>query len=86
MKAQFAALGLTGTRLSAVNATDLDSRHVLAKVQWEMTVRSSNGVFRNFDAFATYVLRRDDQDRMSIIFQLDHQNLTAVINHELSAR
>ncbi len=79
MKAQFASLGLTASRLSSVEAANLDSRYVLAKVRWGMTIRTPGGLLKTFDAFATYVLQRGD-DKLSIIFQLDHQDLAAAIN------
>ncbi len=78
MKAQYASLGLTDTRLLSVEAVDLDSRYVQAKVHWRMTICTQTGPLRNFDAFATYVLQRCD-DKLCIVFQLDHQDLPAVI-------
>ncbi len=80
MKDHFASLGLTNTRLSSVDATHLDSRHTIAKVGWAMTVQTSAGISKTFDAYATYVLRRGDQGRLSIIFQLDHRDLAAIVN------
>jgi hypothetical protein len=80
MKARFAALGLTSTRLLSVEATNLDSRHVLARVGWTMTLRTASGAVKTFDAFATYILRRGDHERLSIVFQLDHQDLATVLS------
>lgn len=82
MKDHFASLGLTGTRLSSVETTHLGSRYALAKVGWAMTLRTANGHVKDFDAFATYVLQRSDHDKLSILFQLDHQDLAAVVNRE----
>lgn len=78
MKSQFAALGLTGTSMASVETTNLDSRYVLAKVRWEITLRTPQDLLKCCDAFATYVLQRCD-DKLSIVFQLDHQDLAAVI-------
>jgi hypothetical protein len=85
MKDHFASLGLTGTRLSSLETTHLGSRYALAKVGWTMTLRTASGVVKNFDTSATYVLQRGDHDRLSILFQLDHQDLAAVVNQELGA-
>jgi hypothetical protein len=85
MKDHFASLGLTGSRLSSVETTQLSSRYVLAKVEWVMTLRTANGVVKNLDTFATYVLQRGDHDKLSILFQLDHQDLAAVVNQARDA-
>ncbi len=82
MKDHFASLGLTDSRLSSVETTHLGSRYALAKVGWTMTVRATNGVVKDFNAFATYVLQRDDHDKLSILFQLDYQDLAAVVKQE----
>ena len=79
MKTHFASLGLTDTRFVSVEATELDSGYLLAKVRWEMTVRISDGTVRHFDAFATYVLQRN-AEKLCIVDQLDHQDLAAVID------
>ena len=84
MKAQFYSAGLTASRFSSVEAEDLDSRYVLAKVRWEMTIHMPGGDLKGFDAFATYVLDRCD-DKLTIIFQLDHQDLAAVVNEQRNA-
>jgi hypothetical protein len=79
MKTQITSLGLTESRLSSVEAANLDSRYVLAKVQWTMTLRTAEGLLNQLEAFATYVLQRCD-GKLSIIFQVDHQDLAAVIH------
>jgi|SRR5580698_48289 hypothetical protein len=85
MKDHFASLGLTGTRLSSVETTELGSGYALAKVRWVMTVRTGSGVVKNFDAFATYLVQRGDHDKLSILFQLDHQDLAAMVKQERGA-
>lgn len=80
MKDHFASLGLTGSRLSSVETAHLSSRYALAKVGWAMTLRTADGVLKNFDIFATYVLQRSDHDKLSILLQLDHQDLGALVN------
>lgn len=78
-KAQFVTLGLADTRLASVEASELDSRYFLARVRWGMTLRIANGGAKNLDVFASYILQRGDGDKLSIVFQLDHQDLASVI-------
>ena len=85
MKEHFASLGLTGTRLSSVETTDLGSGYALAKVRWAMTVRTGSELVKTFDVFATYLVQRDDRDKLSILFQLDHQDLAAMVKQERDA-
>lgn len=85
MKDHFASLGLTGTRLSSVETTELGSGYALAKVRWAMSLRAGNGSVKTFDAFATYLVQRDDHDKLSILFQLDHQDLAAMVKQERGA-
>jgi len=81
-KEHFASLGLTGTRFSSVETTHLGHRYALAKVKWAMTLRTAKGGVKDFDAFATYVLQRGDHDNLSILLQLDHQDLAGVVSQE----
>jgi ketosteroid isomerase-like protein len=85
MKAHFASLGLSGTHLASVEASNLDPRYALAKVRWTMTLDRRTSVPRNFDVFATYLLMRGDEGQLSIVLQLDHQDLAAVIDAERKA-
>jgi len=78
MKSHFSSMGLSETRLQSVEASILDSRFMLAKVGWRMTLRQSLGS-RDLDTFATYVLERGDGDALAIVFQIDHQDLASVI-------
>ena len=78
MKAQFTALGLVETKLNSVEASAIDSKYLLAKVGWVMTVETASGI-RHLDALATYVLARGDNDELSIVFQIDHQSLANAI-------
>ena len=78
MKSHFSSMGLSETRLQSVEANVLDSRFMLAKVGWRMTLRQSLGS-RDLDTFATYVLERGDGDALAIVFQIDHQDLASVI-------
>ena len=77
MKAHFSAMGLSDSQLETVEASALDSKYVLAKVGWKMTLRTSQGN-RRIDALATYVLARNE-DALAIVVQIDHQDLAAVV-------
>jgi ketosteroid isomerase-like protein len=77
MKAYFSSLGLIETRLKTVEAESLDSKYVLAKVEWRMSIRAAASV-GHLSARATYVLTRR-QDALAIVLQLDHQDLTTAI-------
>jgi len=85
MKDHFASLGLIGTRLSSVETTELGTRYRLAKVGWAMSLRVANGAVKKLDAFATYVLQQTNDDKLSILFQLDHQDLAAMLNRARGA-
>jgi hypothetical protein len=78
MKAHFSSMGLSETQLQTVETNPLDSQYLLAKVVWRMKFRNSCGS-KYVDAFATYVLVRGQEEALSIVFQLDHQDLTSVI-------
>jgi hypothetical protein len=34
---------------------------------------------------ATYLVQRDDHDKLSVLFQLDHQDLAAIVKQERGA-
>ncbi len=78
MKARFSARGLSDSQLEAVEASTLDSKYVLAKVAWKMTLRTAQGNQR-IDALATYVLARND-GAFAIVVQIDHQDLATVVS------
>jgi ketosteroid isomerase-like protein len=78
MKAHFAAMGLSETRLHSVSVTVLDSRYILAKTSWALSIWNSAGSTRHVDAFATYIMERRG-DTFSIVLQIDHQDLATVI-------
>jgi hypothetical protein len=82
MKAHFSSLGLTETRLLTVElGPPISSRFLLAKVDWRMIIRSSSGG-KHVDASATYVLTRGHDDALSIVFQIDHQDLAALMRDQ----
>jgi ketosteroid isomerase-like protein len=78
MKAYFSSMRLSDTQLHTVEARALDSRYVLAKVAWRMSVRNSAGM-DYIDAFASYLLASSEHGALSIVCQIDHQDLASVI-------
>lgn len=83
MKAYFASIGLSETCLHSVETVAVDSKYLLAKAGWKMTVRHQDGACKELDAFATYVLERKDADTLCIVLQIDHQDLATLIrNHQ----
>lgn len=81
MKAHFASLGLTETELKSVEASAISSKFLLVKAAWRMSVRNSTGS-RQIDALATYILARQHGEKLSIVFQIDHQDLAALIQDQ----
>src|SRR5690349_13634144 len=79
MKAHFASLGLSETQLQTVEASAIDAKYLLAKAAWKMTVRQLAGDRRQVDAFATYILERKQEGTLSIVFHIDHQDLTTLV-------
>ena len=77
-KAYFSSLGISETALDSVEAEAVSSKYVRAKVTWRMTLRDASGE-RNLDVLATYVLMRASGEELSIVFQVDHQDLATVI-------
>jgi hypothetical protein len=64
-----------------VETKPLGSKYLLAKVAWRMKL--SNSVrSKHVDTFATYVLVRGQGDALSIVFQIDHQDLASVIKEQ----
>jgi ketosteroid isomerase-like protein len=78
MKMHFSSRGLSETKLQSVEAKPLDSKYLLATVVWRMKISNSSGR-KDVDASATYVLVRGQGDALSIVLQIDHQDLASVI-------
>ena len=81
MKAHFAALGLGETELRSVEANSLDSKYLLAKVGWRIKFQNPSGS-EHVDASATYVLMRGQEDALTIVLQIDHQDLASVVQSQ----
>jgi len=81
MKAHYSSMGLAATELQTVETTALSSKYVLAKTAWRMTIRNSSGE-KHVDTFATYILMRGQEDVLSIVFQIDHQDLANTLKDQ----
>jgi hypothetical protein len=71
---EFAAKGLTATRLKKVEAGAIDAHYMWATVDFDMQVNGKNKVIT-----ATYILFDDGKD-LKIVMQIDHQNLAEELN------
>jgi hypothetical protein len=83
MKVHLSSMGLSETQLQTVEANPLDSKYVLATVVWRMKLRNASGS-KHVGASATYVLVRGQGDALSIVFQIDHQDLASVVKGQLN--
>ena len=84
MKSYFSSMGLSETRLQSVETTPLDSKYLLVKVAWKMKLLISSTGVRYIDTFATYILEQGNLGALSIIFQIDHQDLANVVKEQQS--
>ena len=80
MKQRFAAMGVSGTELHTVDAKPLDPRYFLATADWKVNLPAGKHV----EATATYILAGVEGDALTIVFQMDHQDLASVIEDRLS--
>ncbi len=78
MKAYFSSMGLFERRVHSLEAQEINSKYALVKVGWRMGVQTSTTT-RQVEIFASYILMRDDDEALSIVFQIDHQDLAAVV-------
>src|SRR5262245_45531564 len=74
----FTAAGLKSSVVESLEETVLDDHYVLVEARWSMMFVKPSERPLMIDSAATYVLRRE-QRSMWIVFQLDHQDLTARI-------
>jgi Domain of unknown function (DUF4440) len=70
----FAAVGLTDTEVSSIDERALDEQHLLVRVGWTFRFERHPAPPIVEEGAATYVLRRQE-NRLQIVFQLDHQDL-----------
>jgi len=78
MKMRFSSMGISETDLQTVETSPLDSRYLLANVVWKVDFYDSLGS-KHVDVSATYVLEQRQEDTLSIVFQIDHQDLASTI-------
>lgn len=78
------AAGLLSSHVDSVETLELDSKYMLVKTVWNMSFRTNNGSNVNRKTLATYVLSNIG-DSFEIVFQLDHQDLMAIVQ-ELGAQ
>lgn len=83
-KAHFSSMGLSEAKLGSVAPVPIGSRYLLATVAWRFTLHNSSHV-REFDALSTYVLARSSGDVLSIVLQIDHQDLASVVKEQQTA-
>jgi hypothetical protein len=74
-KAFFAEAGLAASELGELEETVLDKDHLLVKAHWTFRFEKEGRRPIVEPGAATYVLRQYG-GRLSIVFQLDHQDLT----------
>jgi hypothetical protein len=66
------------SRVDSVEATTLDSKYILVKTVWNMLIRANDGDEVTRKTSATYILS-SIEDSFEIVFQLDHQDLTKIV-------
>ena len=79
MKAHFASMGLSSTRLHSLEPQLLDAKFHLVKTAWKMSLQTPAGTGQQVDTRATYILERKTDNALQIVCQIDHQDLAAVV-------
>lgn len=80
-KEYFAAIGLLDSRVVSINEMSLDAKYLLVRIVWLMTFKKRMNVKETLETKATYILERKGET-LVIIFQIDHQDLTAKVNEQ----
>lgn len=75
-KEYFASIGLVESKVTSIDATNLDPKYLLVKTAWNMTFEKPTGRKQEIEIRATYILERE-ASKLTIVFQIDHQDLTA---------
>lgn len=68
----------------SVESKPLDSRYFLATVTWRVKLQQGSAVDA-VEASATYVLAGAQGDALSIVFQLDHQDLASAVQERMAS-
>ena len=71
----FKTIGLISSTITALEETRLDKNYIMVKAHWNMQFEKKPGQSITDDISATYVLFQQE-NRLQIVFQLDHQDLT----------
>lgn len=75
-KEHFRSIGLLESKVISLDEVSLDSKYVLAKTVWRMSFKKSPDVKMDTETSATFILERKGKT-LRIVFQIDHQDLTA---------
>jgi hypothetical protein len=78
-KAHFQSIGLEKSTIASIDEISLDTKYILARVVWKMTLEKSPEASRQFEAKTTYILEIRNETPV-IIMQLDHQDLAQKVN------
>lgn len=74
----FRSVGLKSSKVERIEASELATNYVLAKVFWKMCVEGSGGTSREIETSASYLLLSSGAF-FQIVFQIDHQDLAKKI-------
>jgi ketosteroid isomerase-like protein len=81
MKAHLSSMGLFQTQFRNVEVNPINSKYLLANVDWRMQIRTASAS-KYIDVCATYVLMRGQDDALSIVLQIDHHELVTLIKDQ----
>ena len=82
-KEYFSSIGLLSSKMTSVEELGLDARYLLARTAWKMVLKHPAGM-KEIETSATYVLEKKDE-RLAIVFQIDHQDLAAKVKEATAA-
>ena len=74
-KGFFKAIGLVSSTITALEETRLDENYIMVKAHWNMRFEKNPEQAITDESSATYFLFQQE-NRLQIVFQLDHQDLT----------
>jgi hypothetical protein len=83
-KEYFASMGLLSSKVTSVDELNLDATYLLARTRWKMAFRQPNGMKKEIETSATYVLEKRN-GKLAIVFQIDHQDLAVKVKDMGSA-
>jgi ketosteroid isomerase-like protein len=83
-KEQFALLGLSHSKVTLVEASELDSKYLIARTRWTMSFSKADST-QEIETAATYVLERAGE-LLTIVMQIDHQDLSAKLQEAKNLR